>query len=60
MSYQLSSYHKIVWGRRDRDRIQSVPINSGVLNSNFDQGEVYNIVIKFVSDLRHVGGFLHQ
>jgi hypothetical protein len=26
--------------------------------SNLDQGEVYNIMIKFVSDLRQVGGFL--
>ena len=37
--------------------MQSVPITIDV-SSNLDQGEVYNInVIKFVSDLRQVGGF---
>ena len=46
-------------GRRGRDRMQSVPITTDVVSSNLDQGEVYNIyVIKFVSDLRQVGGFL--
>jgi len=39
--------------------MQSVPITTDVVSSNLDQGEVYNvIVIKIVSDLRHVGGFL--
>jgi hypothetical protein len=42
---------------------QSVPITTDVVSSNLDQGEVYNItctlhVIKFVSDLRQVEGFL--
>jgi hypothetical protein len=30
------------------------------VSSNLDQGEVYNIMWYFVSDLRQVGGFLHQ
>jgi hypothetical protein len=36
-------------------------ITTNVVSSNPDQGEVYSIqhyVIKFVSDLRQVGGFL--
>jgi hypothetical protein len=37
--------------------MQSVPITTDVLSSNLDQGEVYNIVIKFVSNLRQIGGF---
>jgi hypothetical protein len=39
----------------------SVPITTKVVNSNPIHGEVYSIqhyVIKFVSDLRQVGGFL--
>jgi hypothetical protein len=35
-----------------------VPITIDVVNLNIDQGEVYNIMRKFVSDLRQVGGFL--
>jgi hypothetical protein len=41
--------------------MQSVPINSNVVSSNPTQGEVCSIqhyVIKFVSDLRQVDGFL--
>ena len=41
--------------------MQSVPITTNVLSSNPTHGEVYSIqhyVIKFVSDLRQVGGFL--
>jgi hypothetical protein len=41
--------------------MQSVPINTNVVSSNPTYGEVYSIqhyVIKFVSDLRQVGGFL--
>jgi hypothetical protein len=41
--------------------MQSVPITTKVVNSNPADGEVYaysiNYVIKFVSDLRRVGGF---
>jgi hypothetical protein len=43
--------------------VQSVPITTQVVSSNLIHGEVYLIqhyVIKFVSDLRQVGGFLHQ
>jgi hypothetical protein len=54
-------------GRRGRDRMvvgfitpmQSVPITTDVVSSNPDQSEECNIImIKFVSDLRQVGGFL--
>jgi hypothetical protein len=41
--------------------MQSVPITTDVVSSSLDQGEVYKLqhyVIKFVSDLRQVGGFL--
>jgi hypothetical protein len=39
--------------------MQSVSITTDVVSSNLDQGEVYNnYVIKFVSDLQQVGGFL--
>ena len=41
--------------------MHSVPIITDVVSSNLDQDEVYNIihyVIKFVTDLRQVNGFL--
>ena len=41
--------------------MQSVPITTEVVSSNPVHGEVYSIqhyVIKFVSNLRQVGGFL--
>ena len=41
--------------------MQSVPITTKVVSSNPINGEVYSIqhyVIKFVNDLRQVGGFL--
>ena len=41
--------------------MQSAPITTDVVSSNRDQGEVYSMqhyVIKFVSDLRQVCGFL--
>jgi len=41
--------------------MQSVPITNNVVSSNPIHGEVYSIqhyMIKFVSDLRQVGGFL--
>jgi hypothetical protein len=40
--------------------MQSMPITTKVTSSNFAHGEVYSMqhyVIKFVSDLRQVGGF---
>jgi hypothetical protein len=43
------------------DIFQSVPITTKFVSSNPVHGEVYSIqnyVIKFVSDLRQVGGFL--
>ena len=57
-----------IQGHRDRDRmvdlqlpVQLVPITTNVVSSNPVHGEVYSIqhyVIKFVSDLRRVYGFL--
>ena len=41
--------------------VQSAPITTNVVSSNPVHGEVYSIqhyVIKFVSDLRQIGGFL--
>jgi hypothetical protein len=41
--------------------VQSVPITTKIVSSNPVHGEMYSIqyyVIKFVSDLRQVGGFL--
>jgi hypothetical protein len=43
--------------------VPSVPITTNVISSNPVYGDVYSIqhyVIKFVSDLRQVGGFLCQ
>ena len=51
----------IVWQLHLQVHMQSVPITTNVVNSNLAHGEVYSIqnyVIKFVSDLRQVGGFL--
>ena len=51
----------IVWELHLQLPVQSVPINTKVVSSNPVHGEVYSIqhyVIKFVSDLRQVGGFL--
>ena len=56
-------------GRRGRDRmvvrfttmyVQSVPVTTTIVSSNPVHGKVYSVqhyVIKFVSDLRQVGGF---
>ena len=68
-SYQTAQTSIYDWrGRRGRDRefdlqlsVQSVLITTKVVSSNPVHGEVYSIqhyVIKFVSDLRQVGGFL--
>ena len=38
--------------------MQSVHITTAVVSSNLDQGEVYNIISQFVSDLQQVGSFL--
>jgi hypothetical protein len=51
----------IVWYLDFQLPIQSVPITTNVVRSNPVHGEVYSIqlyVIKFVSDLRQVSGFL--
>ena len=48
----------IVWSLDLQLPMQSVPITTDVVGSTHARVEVYNIVIKFVSDLRRVGGFL--
>ena len=51
----------VVWWLDLQLPVQSVPITTNVVNSNPAHGEVYLIqrcVIKFVSDLQQVGGFL--
>ena len=51
----------IVWLLDLQLHVQSVPITTTVVSSNPIHYEVYSIqhyVIKFVSDLRQVGGFL--
>ena len=51
----------IIWQLDLQLPVQAVPITTKVGNSNPVHGEVYSIqhyVIKFVSDLRQVGGFL--
>ena len=51
----------IVWYLDLQLPMQAVPIITKVVSSNASNGEVYSIqhyVIKFVSDLRHVGAFL--
>jgi hypothetical protein len=43
--------------------VQAVPITIKVVSSNLVHGDMYSMqhyVIKFVSDLRQVSGFLHQ
>jgi len=51
----------IVWSLNLQLSMQSVPITATIVNSKSAHGEVHSIdlnVIKFVSDLRQVGGFL--
>ena len=57
----LSLVVVIVWYLDLQLHVHSVPITTKVVSSNPVHGEVYSIqhyVIKFVSDLRQVGGFL--
>jgi len=51
----------IVWWLDLPLHMQSVFITNEVMSSNPDHGEMYSIqhyVIKYISDLRQVGGFL--
>ena len=53
----------IVWQLDLQLLMQSEPITTNVVSSNLAHGEVYSVqfyVIKFLSDLWQVGGFLHQ
>ena len=54
------SYYRMVLDLQSL-HVQSVPITTNVVSSNPAHGEVYSMqpyVIKFVSELRQVGGFL--
>ena len=66
----ISAYHHITklwavvfaWQLDLQQPVQSVHITINVISSNLAHYEVYPVqhyVIKFVSDLRQVGGFLH-
>jgi hypothetical protein len=51
----------IIWLLGLHLSVQSVPITTNVVSSNSDRGKLYSIVhyvIKFVSDLWQVSGFL--
>ena len=51
----------IVWQLYLQLHVQSVPITTKAMSSKSVHGEVYSMqhyVIKFVSDLRQVGGYL--
>ena len=51
----------IIWKLDFQLPVQSVPITTNVVSSNPVNGDVYSMqhyVIKFVSDLPQVGGFL--
>ena len=65
MTFNLLSAGAVVavieWELDIQLHVQSVPITTNVVSSNPAHGEVYSIqhyVIKFVSYLRQVGGFL--
>jgi phosphatidylserine decarboxylase len=61
MTYDIQGVVVIIWLLDLQLHVQSVPITTTVVSSNPIHGEVYSIqhyVIKFVSDLRQVGGFL--
>ena len=42
----------IVWQLDLQLPMQSVPITTDVVNTNFDQGEVYNIMNRYITNLR--------
>ena len=53
--------HDRIWQLDLQLPVQSVPITTKVVSSNFIHGEVFSIqhyVMKFVSDLKQVCGFL--
>jgi hypothetical protein len=61
VSYYYTGAVVVVWYLDWELPVQSMPITTRVVSSNTVHGEVYSIqhyVIKFVSDLRQVGGFL--
>jgi hypothetical protein len=57
ISLEMSIMVVIVWQLDLHLPIQSVPITTKVVSSNPTQA-IQHYVIKFVSDLRQVGGFL--
>ena len=59
--YRFTPIHPLLFLNCSAPPMQSVPITTKVVSLNPDHGEVYSIqhyVIKVVSDLRWVGGFL--
>jgi len=59
--YTMGAVVVIVWYLDLQLPMQSVPITTDVVSSTSVHGEVYSIqhyMIKFVSDLRQVGGFI--
>ena len=51
----------IVWGLDFQISVQSMPITTEAVSTNFVHEEVYSIqhyVIKFIGDLRQVGGLI--
>ena len=61
MMYVYFNCYSCLFIRRKQLPVESVPIITKVVSSNPAHCEVYSIqyyVIKFVSDLREVGGFL--
>ena len=42
----------IVWQLDLQLPMQSVPITTDVVSTNFDQGEVYNIMNRYITNLR--------
>ena len=61
--FVLLSYGSWIYNYKKKLLMQSVPITANVVSSNPIHGEVYSIqhyVIKVVSDLQQVCGFLQQ
>ena len=61
--YKVAVVAVIIWQLDLPLHMQSVPITTDVVSLNLDQGEaqlIHHYVIKFVSDLRQVGDFLHR
>jgi len=59
--FKLAIQYILSYQEHTKLPVESVPITTNVVSSNTARDEVYSIqhyVIKFISDLRQVGGFL--